>query len=66
MKNYLYSISPEVCQVVCDGVDFSNDNKQPILDQPQKIHRNAQAHEGSKPFHTGHVAAPAILGCPLL
>jgi hypothetical protein len=29
MKNYLYSISPEVCQVVCDGVDFSDYDDQP-------------------------------------
>jgi hypothetical protein len=42
MKNYLYSISPEVCQVVCDGVDFLDDDKQPTPDQLQKIHRNAQ------------------------
>jgi hypothetical protein len=43
MKNYLYSISPEVWQVVCDGVDFPDDDEQPTLDQLQKIHRNAQA-----------------------
>jgi ribulose 1,5-bisphosphate carboxylase large subunit-like protein len=43
MKNYLYSISPEVWQVVCDGVDFLNDDEQLTLDQLQKIHRNAQA-----------------------
>jgi hypothetical protein len=43
MKNYLYSISPEVWQVVCDGVDFSDDDEQPTPDQLQKIHRNAQA-----------------------
>jgi hypothetical protein len=43
MKNYLYSISPEVWQVVCDGVDFSDDDEQPTPDQVQKIHRNAQA-----------------------
>jgi hypothetical protein len=43
MKNYLYSISPEVWQVVCDGVDFPNDDEQPTPDQLQKIHRNAQA-----------------------
>jgi hypothetical protein len=33
MKKYLYSISLEVWQVVCDGVDFLNDDKQPTLDQ---------------------------------
>jgi uncharacterized small protein (DUF1192 family) len=33
MKNYLYFISPEVWQIVCDGVDFSDDNEQSILDQ---------------------------------
>jgi hypothetical protein len=43
MKNYLYSISLEVWQVVCDGVDFLDDDEQPIPDQLQKIHRNAQA-----------------------
>jgi hypothetical protein len=43
MKNYLYSISPEVWQVVCDGVDFPNEDEQPTLAQLQKIHRNAQA-----------------------
>jgi hypothetical protein len=43
MKNYLYSISPEVLQVVCDGVEFSDDDEQPTSDQLQKIHRNAQA-----------------------
>jgi hypothetical protein len=42
IKIYLYSISPEVCQVVCDGVDFPDDDEQPTLDQLQKIHRNAQ------------------------
>jgi hypothetical protein len=42
MKNYLYSISPEVWQVVCDGVDFPNDDEQPTPGQLQKIHRNAQ------------------------
>jgi hypothetical protein len=41
MKNYLYSISPEVRQVICDGVDFSDNNEQPTLDQLQKIHHNA-------------------------
>jgi hypothetical protein len=43
MKNYLYSISPEVWQVVCDGVVFSDDDEQPTPDQLQKFHRNAQA-----------------------
>jgi hypothetical protein len=43
MKNYLYSISPEVWQVVCDSVDFLDDDEQPTLDQLQKIHCNAQA-----------------------
>jgi hypothetical protein len=43
IKNYLYSISPEIWQVVCDGVDFSDDDEQPTPDQLQKIHRNAQA-----------------------
>jgi hypothetical protein len=42
LKNYLYSISPEVWQVVCDGVDFPDD-EQPTPNQLQKIYRNAQA-----------------------
>jgi hypothetical protein len=42
-ENYLYSISPEVWQVVCDGVDFSDKDEEPTTDQLQKIHRNAQA-----------------------
>jgi hypothetical protein len=42
MKNYLYSISPEVWQVVCDGVNFPVDDEQPTPDQLQKIHHNAQ------------------------
>jgi hypothetical protein len=33
MKNYLYSISPEIWQVVCDGVEFSNEDEQPTMDQ---------------------------------
>jgi uncharacterized protein YfaS (alpha-2-macroglobulin family) len=43
MKNYLYSISPKVWQVVCDGVDFLEDYEEPTPEQLQKIHRNAQA-----------------------
>jgi hypothetical protein len=43
MKKYLYSISPEVWQVVCDGVDFPKKDEQPTPNQLQKIHRNAQA-----------------------
>jgi hypothetical protein len=42
MKNYLYSISPEVWQVVCDGVNILDEDEQPISDQLLKIHRNAQ------------------------
>jgi hypothetical protein len=42
MKNYLYSILPEVWHVICDGVDFSDDDEQPTPDQLQKIYRNAQ------------------------
>jgi hypothetical protein len=41
MKNYLYSISAEVWQIVCDGVDFLDVDEQPNSDQLQKIHRNA-------------------------
>jgi hypothetical protein len=33
MKNYLYSISPKVWQVVCDGVDFLSDDEQLTPDQ---------------------------------
>jgi hypothetical protein len=43
MKNYLYSISLKVWQVVCCGVDFLDDDEQPTPDQLQKIHCNAQA-----------------------
>jgi hypothetical protein len=32
MKSYLYSISPEVWQVVCDDVDFSEDDEEPTLE----------------------------------
>jgi hypothetical protein len=32
-----------VWQVVCDGVDFLDDDEQPTPNQLQKIHRNAQA-----------------------
>jgi hypothetical protein len=42
MKNYLYSISPEVWQVICDGVDFLTEDEQPTSDQLQKTRRNAQ------------------------
>jgi hypothetical protein len=43
MKNYSYSISLEVWQVICDGVDFLEEDEQSTLDQLQKIHRNAQS-----------------------
>jgi hypothetical protein len=43
MKNYLYFILPEVWQVICDGVDFSEEDEQLTLDQVQKIHHSAQA-----------------------
>jgi hypothetical protein len=43
MKNYLYSISPEVWDVFCDGVDFLDEDEQPTSDELQKIHLNAQA-----------------------
>jgi hypothetical protein len=43
MKKYLYSISPEVWQVICDGADFPDDDEQPTPDQLQKIHRNDRA-----------------------
>jgi hypothetical protein len=43
MKNYLYSLHPKVWQVVCDGVDFSDEDEQLNLTQLQKIHRNTQA-----------------------
>jgi hypothetical protein len=33
IKNYLYSISPKVWQVVCDSVDFLEEDEQPTLDQ---------------------------------
>jgi hypothetical protein len=43
MKKYVYSISSEIWQVVCDGVDFPYDDEQSTPDQLQKIHHNAQA-----------------------
>jgi hypothetical protein len=43
MKKYLYSISLEVWQIVCDSVDFPDDYEQPTPDQLQKIHHNTQA-----------------------
>jgi hypothetical protein len=43
IKNYLYSIHPKVWQVVCVGVDFSDEDEQSTSDQLQNIHRNAQA-----------------------
>jgi hypothetical protein len=43
MKNYLYSISPEVWQVVCNGAEFSDEDEQSTANQLQKIHRNTQA-----------------------
>jgi hypothetical protein len=32
-NNYLYSISPEVWQVVYDGVNFSEDDEEPTPEQ---------------------------------
>jgi hypothetical protein len=43
MKSYLHSISFKVWQVVCDGVDFPEEDEEPTPDQLQKIHHNAQA-----------------------
>jgi hypothetical protein len=43
MKNYLYFLNPKVWQVVCDGVDFPDEDEQQTSDQLQEIHRNAQA-----------------------
>jgi hypothetical protein len=42
IKKYLYFISPEVWQVICDGVEFLNEDEQPTTHQLQKIHRNDQ------------------------
>jgi hypothetical protein len=33
----------EVWQVVCDGVDFPDEDEEPTSNQLQHIHRNAQA-----------------------
>jgi hypothetical protein len=33
MKSYLYFISPDIWQVVFDGVDFSEDDEEPTLEQ---------------------------------
>jgi hypothetical protein len=43
MKNYLYSISPVVWQVICDCVDFTKYDEEPTPEQLQKIHHNVQA-----------------------
>jgi hypothetical protein len=43
MKSYLYSISPEVWQIVCDGVEVSYEDEQPTADQLKRIHYNIQA-----------------------
>jgi hypothetical protein len=43
MRNYLYSISPDVWQVICDGVDFPDEDEEPTSNQLQQIHRNTQA-----------------------
>jgi hypothetical protein len=42
-EKYLYFISPEVWQIVCDGVVFLEDDEELTLEQLQKIYRNAQA-----------------------
>jgi hypothetical protein len=31
---YLYSLHPEVWQVICDGVDFSYEYEQPTIKDP--------------------------------
>jgi hypothetical protein len=33
MKNYLYYISPEIWQVICDSVDFLDENEEPTSNQ---------------------------------
>jgi hypothetical protein len=43
IKNYLYSISPEVWQVVCDGVEFPDEDEKPTSDELHTIHHNTQA-----------------------
>jgi hypothetical protein len=42
-KKYLYSVSPEVWQVVCDNVEFLDEDEQPTADQLQRIYHSAQA-----------------------
>jgi hypothetical protein len=42
MKNYLYSISPKIWPVVCDGVNFWDEEEQPTSDRLLKIHCNAE------------------------
>jgi hypothetical protein len=37
IKNYLYSILPEVWQVACDSAEFSDKDEKPIADQLLKI-----------------------------
>jgi hypothetical protein len=43
MKNYLYSLHLKLWQVICDGLDFLDEDEQLTPDQLQEIHRNAQA-----------------------
>jgi hypothetical protein len=43
MKIYLYSLNWGVWQVICDGVDFSEDGEEPDFKQLQQIHHNVQA-----------------------
>jgi hypothetical protein len=40
MKNYLYSLHPKVWQVVCDGVDFSDEDEQLTPKDPHQCTSN--------------------------
>jgi hypothetical protein len=44
MKKYLYSLHPEVWQVVCDGVDFSYEYEQPTTKDPSQCISNLRPH----------------------
>jgi hypothetical protein len=56
-------VHPEVWQVVCDGVDFPDEDEQPTSDQLQKIHRNASDLHPHIIGGQGRVPPCGWLGC---
>jgi hypothetical protein len=44
MKNYLYSLHPEVWQVVCDGVDFPDEDEKLTPKDPSQCTSNLRPH----------------------